>query len=147
MARSKFAMFLYFFALALTLAFAVTYLTKSEFMPYHAQALATDWKSLSEPEQVMFLGFMRVIGALALALTVLSVWVIFSAYRKGETWAFWAIPVTGNIAGIPTIYVMFTVITQTSGEPPIILPILGLLAFNLGLIVTCQRGRKRRVTS
>ncbi|MFD2176892.1 hypothetical protein [Veronia pacifica] len=136
MARSKLAMFLYVFSLLIMLGFAVTYLTKTEFMPYHADALSTQWQDLPKPQQILILALMKVVGGLALAFFTLAVWVLVSAYWQGQKWAFWALPICGNIAGIPTLYAMYTVLTNTPAEPPILPPLLGLVAFNVGLLVT-----------
>ena len=84
MARSKLTMFLYSFSLLIVLGFAVTYLTKTEFMPYHADAFSMQWQDLPKPQQILILALMKVVGGLALAFFTLSVWVLVSAYSPGR---------------------------------------------------------------
>lgn len=65
----------YFLAAILLAAFGGVYLFRSEFMPYHADALGMDWNSVDRTVQVLILALMRVAGggwlAVSLAIAIL----------------------------------------------------------------------------
>jgi hypothetical protein len=46
----------------LSFIFGLIYLTKSEFMPYHSQALNRQWQELESSYQTLILALMRVAG-------------------------------------------------------------------------------------
>jgi hypothetical protein len=46
----------------LSILFALIYLTRNQFMPYHAEALSLSWSELAEEMQVLILALMRAAG-------------------------------------------------------------------------------------
>jgi len=58
-ARMKIAFGCYAAAYLLCAAFAVIYLLRPQFMPYHAVALGVRWEELGRPFQIVILGLMR----------------------------------------------------------------------------------------
>ena len=42
--------------------FCIEYVTASEFMPYHAQALNVDWNRLGENHKTLFLALIKLAG-------------------------------------------------------------------------------------
>ncbi|WDY56255.1 hypothetical protein [Pseudomonas sp. PSKL.D1] len=49
-------------ALLIMLAFAITYATRSQFMPYHAEALNRPWHALDAHLQLLLLALIRLLG-------------------------------------------------------------------------------------
>lgn len=111
-----------FFAHALGLlimaAFALVYLTRRTFMPYHRVAIGSDWNSLPKGAQVVILGLMKVVGFGTLAVVIGNFAMLVGPFRAGELWARWTIPATGLLLSLGGLYAMHTVGAQTPARPP-----------------------------
>jgi peptidoglycan/LPS O-acetylase OafA/YrhL len=97
----------------------VVYLTTSEFMPYHSEAVQTEWADLDGNFQGLFLGFLKGLGtgALIAGFTVISMVVI--SFRESATPYRFLLPsVSLGYLGL-LLYAMYTVKTRTMGNPPI----------------------------
>ncbi len=60
--------------------FAAAYLKRSDFMPYHAQAVGLSWAEIEPRMQVLLMALIRVVGAGWIALAgagVMLAWLIF----------------------------------------------------------------------
>lgn len=67
-------------ALLIIAVFALTYATRSQFMPYHAAAIERPWHTLDAPLQLLLLALVRLVGWGWLAIASAGlVWVHFDA--------------------------------------------------------------------
>lgn len=64
--------------------FGATYLTRSEFMPYHAVAIGQSWGEVAPAIQVLLLAMMRGLGGTFLALAVAVVAIALKPFREGQ---------------------------------------------------------------
>ena len=118
MQRASLALFL---LLGITLCgLGLVYLITSEFMPYHSQAIETDWGDLNANYQGLYLGFLKGLGsgAFIVGVTVISM-AILSIRNTVKPYIF-LLP--GICIGYLTLlsYATYTVYTKTSGDPPLV---------------------------
>lgn len=133
---------LYYLAGLLLLAFGIIYLTRSSFMPYHAQAVSMDWNDVPQDMQYIILALMRAIGG---GYTASAVGMLFLSYQYGRTSDFRISVFTffmGTIAGMGSAYAILTVKLNTPGEPPLFAAIAGQLLISAALIASWIRNKK-----
>jgi peptidoglycan/LPS O-acetylase OafA/YrhL len=97
----------------------IVYLTTSEFMPYHSEAIQTEWSNLDDNFQGLFLGFLKGLGtgALIAGFTVISM-VVLSFRESPLPYRFLLPSVSLGYLSL-LLYAMYTVNTRTLGNPPI----------------------------
>lgn len=141
-AKMKIAFACHLTAIAIVAAFGVTYLLRSEFMPYHATALGISWAEVGAPFQILILALMKAVGGACLAVVVLGLFVLFVPFRRGEAWARWALPAGGLVIAAGALYAMFSVAANTPATPPWIAPATGALLLIVGLALSLGRMRR-----
>lgn len=121
------------------LLFAMLYLFRSEFMPYHEIAVGKSWMGIEVEFQVLILALMRVCGGGWLATSVSILLLLLFPYRKGEFWASPAILIVGLSSLVPSLLATLMVKTSTPANPPWIYASIAILlliiSFCLSLIV------------
>lgn len=128
-------------AIFIVAAFGVTYLFRSEFMPYHAVAVGMSWTEVSAPFQILILALMRAVGGGCLAVVVLALFVLIVPFRQGAIWARWAIPAGGLLIAAGALYAMFSVAMNSAASPPWIGPAAGALLLLVGLALSLGERR------
>ena len=118
----------------LLVAFGLIYLLRLEFMPYHAVAVGRSWTELDPASQVLILSLMKVVGGGFLASAFAMVIPLFTAFRNEQRWSFWAVPITGLIASLSSLYATITVAVNTPASPPWIAAVLGTVLLTIGFI-------------
>jgi hypothetical protein len=106
----------------------INYLTASEFMPYHAEAIQADWSSLGSEQQGLILSLMKGRGASAVAVGATIVLLAAVGLRGRASFVFWSLPVLTLVhLGLST-YSTYFMHARTHGGPPLLLgPALGVL--------------------
>jgi len=94
------------------------YLTTRTFMPYHADALAVPWEQLPSHHQGFVLGVIRGMGAGSFAVALAVLLILLIPFRRGDRWAFWAVPLIGGVFTALTAYAAFTIETLTPASTP-----------------------------
>lgn len=89
---------------AMTLAFAVHYLSTKTWLPRHGVIAQMPWTDVPPRVRAIILAMMRIIGAGLLTLSVTLAWLALPLSR-GETWASWAILSAEAANGLCTVYV------------------------------------------
>ena len=77
---------------------------------------------------------MKVTGGGFLASASAIIILLFKAFRKGLRWSFWAIPLTGLIVSLSSLYVTLYVALNTPASPPWIAAAVGLISFTAGYV-------------
>ena len=132
--KLKVAFLCHLLASLLLIAFGLIYLLRSKFLPYHAVAVGKSWTEVDPAFQILILALMKAIGGGFLASAFALVILLFKALRKGQSWSFWAIPVTGLIASLTSLYVSINVTLNTPASPPWMAASLGTILLTLGFI-------------
>ena len=132
--KLKVAFSCHLLALILLFAFGLIYLLRSEFMPYHAVAVGKSWTEVDPAFQILILALMKVTGGGFLASAFAIGIFLFKALRKRQRWSFWAIPVTGLIASLSSLYVTINVAVNTPASPPWIAAAMGTILLTVGFV-------------
>ena len=126
----------YALAVLVAMAFGVTYLTRSRFMPYHSDALQLSWDELDSQLQALLLGLMRAVGGGWIAASLGVGFLLVFPFRAGETWARYAIPLVGLAAALPTLYAALYVRSRTPASPPVSLAVVAILLLIVGFFIS-----------
>ncbi len=125
------AIFCYIIVAILSCVFGTIYLTRSQFMPYHSQALNKQWQELENNYQTLILALMRVAGGGFLA-TGISIFLLIRVYYTTQENSLLIIMTTmGLITSLGSLLATILVKTKTSASPP-----FGLSLVSIILIIT-----------
>ena len=114
--------------------FAFIYLTRTEFIPYHADAVGMEWNEVDANFQVLIIALMRVSGGGWLA-TSLSISFLLIAGRKfKKIWLKVALVAVGLAALIPSLYATLYVKNHSPADPPWLAAAIGILLLLVALI-------------
>jgi hypothetical protein len=101
-----------------SIAFGFIYLTRSEFMPYHREALGQNWDQLDKRLQTLIIALMRAIGGGLLGGSPGVLVLLFIPFQSGESWSYYAIPAIGLITYLPSFYAILIVRLRTRAVCP-----------------------------
>jgi len=116
------------------IAFGLVYLTAVEFMPYHSQALSTDWAALDKNYQTLLLALMKICGAGGVVAGTVNLTFVVYFFRRRMSALIWILPVTALLFQIVMNYAVYIVETTTPGQPPLLIVSIGTVAF---IVATC----------
>jgi hypothetical protein len=140
--RMKIAFGCYFLAGLILVGFGVTYLLRSEFMPYHATAIAMPWSDVPPYFQTLILALMKALGGTYVALALALYLILLVPFRQGAVWALWTTPLIGIIQSAATLYAMSHVALNTPATPPFIAPIAGALLSVVAFVLSISDPKK-----
>lgn len=136
------ALICYGLAFSGVLTFAIAYLVRSEFMPYHSLATARAWQDIDPAMQLLLLALMRVIGATSLGLGVsglLQLYLLFTRdWTLGHLIAFQAFCL---IAITPSVAIGLYMRHKTKAPTPIFSGIFIVLLTLTGFVLAWMSGR------
>jgi hypothetical protein len=130
--RTKLAIGCYGAAYLLFAAFAVIYLLRPQFMPYHAVAVGMPWEEVGRPFQVLILGLMRVVGGGLLAAAFAGALLLIWPFRQGASWARWAIPAHGLIVACSSLWGTLYVQLNTPARSPWLAAVISIVLLVVG---------------
>lgn len=129
----------YLVVAAIGLLFAFLYLFRPEFMPYHADAVGTDWNGVEARYQVLIIALMRVSGGGWLATTASLLFLTLVPFRKDKYWSNVAILIVGLAGMLPTLYATLYVRSHSPANPPWLLTCILIAVLLLGFIISTVR--------
>lgn len=94
------------------------YLTTPTFMPYHAAALGIGWDDLSPRYQGFIVGVIRGMGAGSVSVSLALLVILGIPFRRGDSWARWAVPLVGIVFTMLTAYAAYTIDSRTPASTP-----------------------------
>ena len=118
----------------ISIVFALIYLIKNQFMPYHTEAIGLSWSDLEANLQVLILALMRAAGGGFLATGLAMLILLIIPGIASDTWSIYAIPSIGLCTSSGALYATWLVKSRTPGNPPIILSLLTLILTVIGFI-------------
>jgi hypothetical protein len=132
------------------LAGGLLYATTRRMLPYHEQALGQSWVELTPSFRSLYLMMCRAIGVpTAIAALALLALLIF-AWRRGERWALWAVPLLTLGYGLPMLAITVWVRVETGAETPTLALAIGnalaLLATALSFAAAGKRSQPMRTS-
>jgi hypothetical protein len=126
-------------ATLILVTFGVIYIFRSEFMPYHSDAVGMPWGEVSLSFQILILAFMRVIGCSFLAFGLLETILLLVPFRQGIGWVLWAIPISGLVICAGTLYATLYVGLNTPASPPLMAPVAVSVFLLTGLFLSMRQ--------
>ncbi len=137
------AVLLYSIVVLITAGAGLQFMTATKYFDYHAQAAGLDWVSLNPDLQMLILSGFKIagVGFLTVALN-LSLMIIFSFTKHGESWSDVAIPLVGLVFWSVVLSTTLMVYSATGAEAPWGASLFCVIALLVGLFIS-QRELKR----
>lgn len=104
------------------------YLSLSEFMPYHAEALQVEWHSLDANLQGLILGLLKGLGSGAFVAGAAILWMVGDSLRESPRPYFVLLPFVATSYSALLCFATYTVYTSTPGNPPLLLNLVLVIA-------------------
>jgi len=139
--KMKVALGCYAAAYLLFAAFAVIYLLRPQFMPYHSVAVGMGWEQVAQPFQVLILGLMRVVGGGLLAGAFIGAVLLLWPFRQGASWARWAISAHGLIVAFSSLWGTLYVQLKTPARSPWLAAAVAVLLLVAGAVLSIPSQR------
>ncbi|MCB2222298.1 MAG: hypothetical protein KQI35_18085 [Bacteroidetes bacterium] len=98
--------------------FTYLYLSRSEFMPYHAVAVGLNWEEVEPGFQTLILALMRVSGGGWLATSLGMSLLLIRLFKDDKFWILIYIGIIGLSACIPTLLATLMVRHNSPANPP-----------------------------
>ncbi len=120
------------------LTFGILYTFASKVMPYHLQAMGSDWEGLAPGVRVMSLNFMKSAAAGFLSSAAAVVFLIIFPFRRGEAWSVWALGAVTFLELFIVLFRMLNVKRNTGANVPlgfqVIFTAIAMISFALGIV-------------
>jgi hypothetical protein len=122
----------------------IMFLTRREFMPYHAEAVGVPWSEVPAAFQTLILALLKLAGGAWLTVAAAEFVLLFGPFRQGVRWARWAVPCLGllHYAGVATA--MAHVTLNTPASPPWGATIASILLILAGAALSTGSGAEPR---
>ena len=138
--RMKASFGVYILAAIILATFSSIYLFRSEFMPYHADAVGMSWDNVPQGFQITILALMKTLGGGWLAIFVGFAAILFIPFRKGELWAKYTLLFMALACLIPSLYSNILYIKANIGaEPPWILIVITIVLNLTGFFLSLSK--------
>lgn len=133
--RSRLAIFCYGAAGLASLVLGLVYVARAEFMPYHAQAVGSEWALLPEGTRALIAALMNVAGAAWIIVGCLILALVWFPFRSQTRWARWMIPVMIVIHYGSILAVTLQVQTATGAHTPWVMNAFAVAVGIAGLLL------------
>jgi hypothetical protein len=126
----------YALAASLSLVFGAMYLVRSQFMPYHQEAVGMAWQQLDPRFRALLLGLMRTTGGGLLTAGIRVAILLLIPFRGGEPWSRYAIPTIGLVSSVPALYATTMIRARTRAHTPVVASVAAVGLIVLGFILS-----------
>ena len=116
--RYKIAFILYLLVFLTLLGWGLVYIFCPTMMPYHHEAINIKWEDLSPGLQVLLQGFIKIAAAGMLVTGIMGMVILFIPFKRGESWARWAVPLCSLLWNIQGLFVTYTIALKTHASTP-----------------------------
>ena len=130
--RTKIAFACHLTAILILGTFGLVYVTRREFMPYHSAAVGMSWGEVSPALRVVILAMIRLIGSAFLAIVFLMASILLIPFRRGASWAKWALGAGGLWVSASSLFATLSVAAQTPANSPWQAPAAGVVLVLVG---------------
>lgn len=90
--KIRIAFYIYFVLCMVVVVIGIVDLSIPTIMPYHMEILGVDWGELDDGVRLLLRNFFIMSGASFLVSGITALIILFIPFRKGETWARFALP-------------------------------------------------------
>lgn len=115
------------------------YMSVNTPMPYHLEALAGGWETLDTKQSLIMMIFLRGAGSGFVCIGLATLAITRFALKEGNDWARWILLLIAFVEGIPTLYSVLQIMNQTTGQPPLGLLILSLVAALVAFFLSADK--------
>jgi len=115
------------------IVFALLYLFRRKFMPYHADAVEKSWEDLDEKTRVLIIALMRVAGGGWMASSIAIGMFMYLFILEGDRLSAPGMVVIGLAVSIPTLLATLIVKRRTKANPPVFAVVLAIVLMLAGL--------------
>jgi hypothetical protein len=140
--KTTIALLCYVGAMAGPGIFGLMFLFRSEFMPYHADAVGVPWPEVPKPFQTLILALLKLAGGAWLTVAVAELVLLFGPFRHGARWTLWAVPALGLLHWAGVCYAMAYVTLNTPARPPWIPAIASITLLLAGAALSMSAERQ-----
>jgi hypothetical protein len=120
------------------LTFGILYTFASRIMPYHLQAMGSDWEGLAPGIRVMSLNFMKSAAAGFLSSATAVGFLLLFPFRRREPWSVWALAAVTFLELFIVLFRTINVKRNTGAKvplrPQIVFSVIAVISFGLGII-------------
>ncbi|WP_149195162.1 hypothetical protein [Luteimonas suaedae] len=103
----------------LLLGFALAYLGRTEFMPYHSVAVGVAWTDIDARMRLLILALLRVIGSAWLVLAVTGLFAVYVVFKHATGfWPLIGLQIFALSVSLPPLLVAFHVKRKSSAPTP-----------------------------
>ena len=117
--------------------FAYIYLSRPEFMPYHADAVGMSWNEVDASIKVLIIALMRVSGGGWLAISLSITLLLVARIKFQKIYFGFALVLVGLGGLIPTLYATLYVRANSPADPPWMAAAGGILLLIIALVLDC----------
>lgn len=128
--KNRFGSILTYIAQAGVLFFGLSYLIRSSYMPYHAEAVNLPWEEVPPAFQRLIWTYMKAASGGWIALGVVFIYLQYKFNQNKEAWIPYLILVGGLIFGAISLYAAIGLRMTTPANAPV-LPVAVILTFLL----------------
>lgn len=126
----------YLLSMVLGIIMGFMYLLNPKFFNYHEWVLEKKWEELDPKLQTLLIAFMKGIGGAIIALGLAVAAMVIFAFRAGEMWSYYTIPVVSLVGWGVWLYDMVFIRKRTKARTPIFVPAAGTGLIVLGVILS-----------
>jgi Na+/melibiose symporter-like transporter len=116
--RSLTATLLNWLVVAVMFGAGVHYLTSTQVMPYHQQAMDVCWTELTPRCRMLVLSLMKGTGMVGISTAVSLAVLLAVPFRRREKWSRWAILIVGATVLVPMLYGAIRLRVETGAATP-----------------------------
>ena len=140
--RMKAGFWCYLLAMLLIGIHGLIYLTRVQFMPYHAAAIGETWAEVGPEYQILLISLIRSDGGAFLATAVAIGIILFIPFKQGIRWANWAILAIGLVANLTGLFTTLSVTLNTPVTAPWHGPIMVIILLVVGFVLSLESEKK-----
>jgi len=100
------ALICYSLSVIFAFIFGFMYLFNPKLFKYHESVLGKKWEKLDSKLQTLLIAFMKGVGGAIVALGLAIAAMIIFAFRSGEMWSYYTIPIVSLIGWGIWLYIM-----------------------------------------
>ena len=126
----------YLLSVILALIIGFKYLLNPKSFKYHEWVLGKKWEELDFKLQTLLVAFMKGVGGAIVALGLAIAAMIIFAFRSGEMWSYYTIPIVSLIAWGIWLFIMMFLRKKTNAKTPIFVPTIGIVLIVVGLLLS-----------
>jgi hypothetical protein len=122
--------------IAALLFFGLLYASRSEFMPYHSEAVKLPWTSVPAGTRTLLVSLINGVGFCTCGFASAMALLLIIPFRRNDLWAVLALPVLLLIVQAGLVRIARRVASETGAHTPWKAPVAGICLTLLGALLS-----------